>query len=283
LTRGVGTLYEQIPADAFPWPKMTYLNDYERRFHSQNGEDGILDFLISKLKAPTRELVEIGAAEGVENNSTHHIKKGYSAVLIEGDHRRAQSLRRFLGTLNPSGTIGILNGFATARNIEKLATQHFPIAPDFLSLDIDGIDAYVLDVLLAGGMRPSVLCLEYNCYLSPRSVSVIYDEAFSRYGYHPGFGLYFGVSVEGLKTIAGRYGYRFVCVDRSGTNAFFVLPERFSEPADTFTGLAFQYSGVFCRKYRRTGEQLADLVMNGGFDFVEIDETFRGHRDVPPG
>lgn len=259
---------------------MTNLNDQERRLHSQNGEDGILDFLISKLEAPTRELVEIGAAEGTENNSTHHIKKGYSAILIEGDQRRAQSLRRFLATLDPLGTVRILNGFANARNIEALAREHFPQAPDFLSLDIDGIDAYVLDVLLAGGIRPSVLCLEYNCYLSPRSISVIYDEAFNRYRYHPGFGLYFGVSLEGLTTIARRYGYRFVCVDSSGTNAFFVLPERFSESTDDFTGLSFQFSGVFCRKYRRTGAQLTNLVLNGDFEFVEIDATFHGHRET---
>jgi len=260
---------------------MINLNDHERRVHSQNGEDGILDCLISKLKAPTRELVEIGAAEGTENNSTHHIKKGYSAVLIEGDERRAQSLMQYLATLDPSGAVRILNGFANARNIEALAREHFPPAPDFLSLDIDGIDAYVLDVLLAGGTRPSVLCLEYNCYLSPRSISVIYDEAFSRYRYHPGFGLYFGVSVEGLTTIAGRYGYRFVCVDTSGSNAFFVLPERFSEPTDGIAGLSFQFNGVFCRKYRRTGARLTKLVMNGGFEFVEIDATFRGQREIP--
>lgn len=68
---------------------MINLNDMERQFHSQHGEDGILDALIGGLGAPTRTLVEIGAAEGVENNSTHHIKKGYSAVLIEGDQRRA--------------------------------------------------------------------------------------------------------------------------------------------------------------------------------------------------
>lgn len=258
---------------------MTNLNDQERQFHSQHGEDGILDFLISKLSAPTRELVEIGAAEGVENNSTHHIKKGHSAVLIEGDQGRALALRRFLAALDPAGTIKILNGFVNARNIEGLARKHFPRAPDFLSLDIDGIDAFVLDVLLAGGLRPSVLCLEYNCFFGPRSISVVYDEAFNRYRYHPGFGLYYGASVEGLTTITARYGYRFVCVDTTGTNAFFVLPDRFSEPVDAFTGLANQICDFYCRKYRRSAEQLTQLVMNHGFDFVEIDETFRGQRE----
>lgn len=136
-------------------------------------------------------------------------------------------------------------------------------------------------MLLAGGVRPSVLCLEYNSFLSPRSISVIYDESFSRYRYHPNFGLYYGASVEGLNTIAKRYGYHFVCVDSSGTNAFFVLPERFSEPVEAFTGLAFQICDFYCRKYRCSGDQLTELVRRGGFDFVEIDDGFRGDRTSP--
>jgi hypothetical protein len=255
-----------------------YLNDQERKFHSQNGEDGILDFLISKLRVPNQKLVEIGAATGEENNSVHHIKKGYSGTLIEGDQNRAESLKRFLTGLNPTGDIKILHGYANARNITALARQHFPQSPDFLSLDIDGIDAYVLDVLLANGIRPSVLCLEYNSFLSPRSISVIYDENFRRYDYDPKFGLYYGASLEGLSTIAARYGYRFVCVERSGTNAFFILPERFSEAPDAFAGLAFAHANIYCRKYQCKAEQLAELLMTSGFKFVEINEHFHGDR-----
>src|SRR6478752_6955145 len=36
---------------------------------SQNGEDGILDFLWTKLKTKNRYFVEIGAANGLENNT----------------------------------------------------------------------------------------------------------------------------------------------------------------------------------------------------------------------
>ncbi len=255
------------------------LNGFERRFHSQNGEDGILDFLISKLRNPTGSLLEIGAAEGTENNSTHHIKKGYSAVLVEGDPRKAQALRQFLGTLNPNAPVNILNGFVNARNIAGLAEQHFPAAPDFLSLDVDGIDAYVLDALLETGYEPSILCLEYNCFLSPRSVTVVYDEAFSRYRYHPNFGLYYGASIEGLTKIAERYGYRFLCVVRSGTNAFFVRPDRLASPLERMIGLPFAFSGVFCRKYRRSGEELCRLVVESGLEFVAIDDSFKSRRN----
>lgn len=261
---------------------MIDLNTLERRFHSQNGEDGILEFLISRLAEPTGRLVEIGAAEGIENNSTHHIKNGHEAVLIEGDQDKAAKLKQFLATLSPSQPIKILNGFVTARNIAGLAGAHFPESPDFLSLDVDGIDAYVLDALLETGFKPSILCVEYNSFLSPRPVTVVYDEAFNRYRYHPNFGLYYGASVEGLTLIAARYGYRFLCVDRTGTNAFFALPERFTQDLDALTGLSFQYTTVFCRKYRRTGEQLAEALSRTGLEFVGIDETFRGNAIQPP-
>lgn len=256
---------------------MLDLNAWERRFHSQNGEDGILDVLISKLANPTGQLVEIGAAEGVENNSTHHIKNGYEAVLIEADKNRASKLNQFLATISPSRPVKILNGLVTARNIGDISRAHFPEAPDFLSLDVDGIDAYVLDALLETGFKPSILCVEYNSFLSPRPVTVVYDEAFSRYRYHPNFGLYYGASVEGLKILAARHGYRFLCVDRTGTNAFFAHPERFAEGLEEMTGLPFQYTTVFCRKYHRTGEQLAEALAETGLEFVTVDESFRGY------
>ena len=36
---------------------------------SQNGEDGIIDVLRSQLKAKNRYFIEIGAADGIDNNS----------------------------------------------------------------------------------------------------------------------------------------------------------------------------------------------------------------------
>ena len=38
---------------------------------SQNGEDGILDFLISRLKNPNRYFIEIGSNNELKNNTAY--------------------------------------------------------------------------------------------------------------------------------------------------------------------------------------------------------------------
>src|SRR3990170_2205283 len=50
---------------------------------SQNGEDGMLSFLTSKLLASNQKFIEIGAADGLENNlSWHAIVHKWQGVMI---------------------------------------------------------------------------------------------------------------------------------------------------------------------------------------------------------
>src|SRR5664280_1807906 len=57
---------------------------------SQNGEDGIIDYLCRRLKKPNRTFLEIGAADGLEN-LTAWLALGlkYSGIMIDGDDKMA--------------------------------------------------------------------------------------------------------------------------------------------------------------------------------------------------
>jgi len=53
---------------------------------SQNGEDGIIDYLASRLRNPNYYFVEIGAADGLENNTSWlAIARRYSGLMLEAD------------------------------------------------------------------------------------------------------------------------------------------------------------------------------------------------------
>src|SRR5262245_35672503 len=53
---------------------------------SQHGEDGLIDYLTRRLLKPNRYFVEIGCANGLENNSTWlGLVRGYSGLMIDGN------------------------------------------------------------------------------------------------------------------------------------------------------------------------------------------------------
>ena len=87
---------------------------------------------------------------------------------------------------------------------------------DFLSIDLDGNDAILLDCLLEEH-RPRVVCMEYNAkFPYPTDVEVAYDPEHAWTGDD-----YQGASLAAfLRHVGDRY--RLVACNASGVNAFFV-------------------------------------------------------------
>lgn len=191
---------------------------------SQNGEDGIIDHLLSLVEAPTRYFVEIGASDGLENNSSYlaFVKK-YRGLMIEGNPDKAANSRRFLQHMNWG--VKHVNMFVTPESMLDLRKQALHRDPDLFSLDIDGIDFYVARAALDAGFRPKILCVEYNSAFGPeRALTVTFRPDFDYTAAHSSR-LYYGVSIAAWKYLLMSRGYRFVTVDSAGVNAFFVDPD----------------------------------------------------------
>lgn len=89
---------------------------------SQNGEDGILDVLSRRLKTSNRYFLEIGAADGLENNTTWlSITRRYSGLRIEGDPEQAGSAATLFGPLNYG--VQIVQQFVTAGNVSDILAR----------------------------------------------------------------------------------------------------------------------------------------------------------------
>jgi hypothetical protein len=207
---------------------------------SQNGEDGIIDYLCGRLLDPTRYFVEIGAANGLENNTTWlALGRRYGGLMIDGDARKiaecAQTFRRMNWALDCAAL------FVNRDSLAEVERRMLVRNPDVFSLDVDSIDFYITQGLLDRGTRPRIFIIEYNSVFGPsRRVTIPYKAEFLRRREHQ-TGYYYGVSISALRLLLDRHGYRFVTVDQNGLNAIFIDPAAFERRfVDAIRGIEYR-------------------------------------------
>lgn len=195
---------------------------------SQNGEDGILHVLRKNLLQSNRYFIEIGSADGIDNNSAWLvIAEKYRGLMIEGNPNLVARAKRMIA--HYSLGLQCLNMFVDTDSAKTILSVSQFSDPDIFSLDVDGIDYYVAKSLFAAGFRPKIFVVEYNSVFGPTSSQTIkYASNFVFSNAHSSE-LYYGVSIGAWRKLFEEYGYKFITVDRNGVNAFFVSPSHFSD------------------------------------------------------
>lgn len=180
------------------------LQGSERKVHSQNGEDGVIEAIFARIGTTDRFFVEFGAGDGLECNGAYLIEQGWTGLMIDAGNE----------SRNPR--VAIQREFVTAENINALfAKYRVPQEFDLLSIDIDGNDFWVWRAINA---RPRVVVIEYNAHFGPdERVASVYDPNFSFTATD-----YFGASLLALQELGKQLGYTLVHCERTGTNAFFI-------------------------------------------------------------
>jgi len=207
------------------------LIDYEFKVFSQGGEDGIIQFLTSNLNIKNRTFIEFGTEDFHESNCRFLlVKDSWSGFVIDGSAHNMERLRasRFYWR----SSLRCKSAFITRENINDILEESgFAKDLGILSIDIDGVDYYVLAELRS--WMPSILIVEYNALFGrERPVSVPYDPGFRRTRKHFS-NLYYGASLPAFARLLGERGYALVGANSAGNNAFFVrrvlLNERVKE------------------------------------------------------
>jgi hypothetical protein len=211
--------YPGLAAEATP------LHGAEARAYSQNGEDGIIAWLLDHVGAPNRTFVEFGIEDGTECNTANLARTfGWAGLMVEAETELAGRARRFYEHFP---NVRIVRRRVTPENIDDLVREHGPPDVDLLSIDIDGNDLWVWRAITA--IEPRVVVIEYNATFGPtRSVTVPYKETFDRYGEH-GSGFYHGASLAALGKVGTDKGYALVGCESRGANAFFVRSDLLDE------------------------------------------------------
>jgi hypothetical protein len=172
-----------------PW--WQNLKAAEKRTYSQCGEEGVIDEIFNHVAPVDRVLVDIGAGDTYSNSNTRLLlNAGWRGELFDVQpytHLHCEHI--------------------TAENVcAVMAKYDVPMSFELLSLDIDGIDWYVLKALLEGGYRPWVVVVEFQCALpADPPVVVVYDADFKHDGsmYHSG-------SLGAYRALGEAHGYLLV-------------------------------------------------------------------------
>lgn len=200
------------------------INNKEFKVYSQNGEDGILLYIFSKIGIKKKKLVEIGIEEGKECNSANLIINfGWNGLLIEGSDenvKRARNYYKYEKGISDD-RIKIVSEFVTKDNINNILEENGMIGEiDMLSIDIDGNDYWILEKI--DRINPRVIIIEYNASIpKDKSLSVKYDPKFDRFEKHKS-AWYHGASLAAISKLANKKGYVLVGCDSTGCNAFYV-------------------------------------------------------------
>ncbi len=189
--------------------KYNQLNRYYKKIYSQNGEDGVISRIFKQIGFNNKISVEIGA-HWHECNSRNLIENfGFKGVIIDYSLSKNSNLKN----------VTFLKEWVTKDNINKIIGEQISGQIDFLSIDVDGIDLYLIDSLKI--INPRVVCLEYCASLGKDiSATVNYKNNFDRLKEHPS-GMYANASLKACIYVLKKKGYKFLGTVY-GLNAFFV-------------------------------------------------------------
>ena len=95
------------------------LDEVEFQVFSQGGEDGIIQYLISKLNLPNKTFVEFGVENYRESNTRYlFMKNQWSGFVIDGSPENVRYLEHDIGGL---GELHATSAFITRENINDLS------------------------------------------------------------------------------------------------------------------------------------------------------------------
>ena len=226
------------------------LRDVEFGVFSQWGEDGIIDYLVSRIAVPNEVFVEFGVQDYAEANTRFLLKRrNWTGLVIDSSAAYVRRIRS--DPISQMHDLRSVHAMITAENINSIIAGA-GISGDIglLSIDIDGNDYWVwkaIDVI-----SPRLVVCEYNAVFGDEhAVTVPYDPAFDRVAAHYSK-LFFGASLPALRELASARGYVFLGCNSSGINAFFARADC-AGPFAHLTGSARYVASKFRESRDRDG------------------------------
>jgi hypothetical protein len=182
--------------------------------HSQCGEDVIVEFLLNMLGISPGKYLDLGANHPVNFNNTYKFyEKGFDGVLVEADSDLADEIRKvrprdicvakavgvtfekevnfFKMTANTLSTTVRetvdryekesehrldMSNIVSAIEINQLLEMYFPDRPpNFVSLDVEGLDLILIQGWDFNRWRPPVFCVETLTYTQSGKAEKVKD------------------------------------------------------------------------------------------------------------
>ena len=211
----------QISENRKNYENIDNIQQIELKIFSQNGEDGIIDYLLTKLKLipHSTNFIEIGVGDYRESNTRFIYNRFHSKGLI------IDYLDDMKNKVKPhvnlwKGDLRICNSFINSNNIDEILKKNCDFDVDVFSLDIDGIDYWIIKKLKKNISK--IFIAEFNPVFGPKlKVTVPNIDDFDRTNYHYS-NLCYGMSLSALIDVMKEKNYYFVGTNLQKMNAFFV-------------------------------------------------------------
>lgn len=196
------------------------INDLDFKIFSQNGEDGIIDYLLYSLNIFKPKFVEIGVGNYSESNTRFLYENSSGKGLVidclkDLKNEISNNIKLWRGDLT------IVETMITSENIrDVLKKNNFDNNIDLFSLDIDGIDYWIINKL--ENKISKIFIAEYNPIFGDIiEVTVPNIKNFNRKDYHYS-NLCFGMSLKALIRLMNDKGFYFIGTNKFQNNAFFI-------------------------------------------------------------
>ena len=193
------------------------LNSVDYKIFSQNGEDGIINYLTSQLNINKPKFIEIGVGDYSESNTRFIFETVYTwndnwlYKIFEKSKRNV---------LIWKGQLEIIEQQVSNKNILHLINSKIFWKSWHFSLDIDGVDYWIIKELPKNFSKIAII--EYNPIFGiEKHVTVPNLDNFNRTDYHYS-NLCFGMSLKAAIKVMEEKNFYFVGVNLMRNNAFFV-------------------------------------------------------------
>lgn len=206
------------------------IEDVEFKIFSQFGDDGIIQFLIDKLEIgyDYQNFIEFGVEDYSEANTKFLLlNNNWSGFILDSSDKNIESIKK--KNYFWKYDLEAKQSFVKKENINELilnsSMKNKKIG--ILSIDIDGNDYWIWKEISV--IDPMIVIIEYNSTFGQNhKISIPYDKNFDRSKAHYS-NLYWGASIEALKFLASKKGYKFLTTNSAGNNAYFIKENIFDK------------------------------------------------------
>jgi hypothetical protein len=156
---------------------MKSILSHRKNINTQNGEDGIIEYIFDALQIKNGAFIEFGAWDGKHLSNCYKLfSEGWHGVFIEGDKEKYRSLNL---NFESSKQVCCLNTFVGSEGHNSLdriidESKFKDRLFDFVSIDVDGLDYFIFEK--TEKYLPKVLCIEVSSGHSPDFHKILSQE-----------------------------------------------------------------------------------------------------------
>ena len=197
-------------------------NQFGRKTFSQSDEDGLTFEIVRRLALEKGTFAEFGVGDGLENNTLSLAAAKWRGFWAGNEELAFDTNPERRELIN----FTYIKTFITRANILDIIRSGLESIRkrqlDLISVDLDGIDIYLVEAMLANAIAPKIFIVEYNAkFIPPIDWRIDYAEDHKWDNTD-----YMGASFSAFHNVFKANDYFPVCCNGiSGSNAFFVRNE----------------------------------------------------------